>query len=89
MTDTTPVVVNASPLPGALATLLRQGILALCGIAAAKGWFSLGESAVDQYVIPVVVGAATLLYGQVKTWLLHSKLAWMADLLPDSAAVTK
>lgn len=91
MTDIpeTPVVVNESPLPGALAALLRQGVLALCGIAAAKGWFSIGDSAVDQFILPAVVAAATIIYGQAKTWVLHSKLAFLANLLPDSKAVTK
>lgn len=90
MTDpNTPVVVNESPVPGALATLLRQGILLLCGIAATKGWFSLGPTAVDQYIMPGVIAVATLAYGQIKTWALHSKLAFLAKLLPDSTAQTK
>lgn len=87
--DNAPVVVNASPLPGALAALLRQVILLLCGIAATKGWFSIGDSAVDQFIMPAVIAGATLLYGQFKTWVLHSKLAMLADLLPDYKAVAK
>lgn len=85
----TPIAVNPTPLPGALATLVRQGLLALSALAAAKGWFSLGDNLVEQYIVPVGLFAATFAYGQVKTWVLHSRLAKLAALAPDSVAFFK
>lgn len=84
-----PIAVNPTPLPGALATLVRQGLLALSALAAAKGWFSLGDNLVEQYILPVALFVATFAYGQVKTWVLHSKLAKLAAMLPDSIAFFK
>lgn len=80
------IKVSESPIPAALAALVRQAVLALCGIAATKGWFSLGDSTVEQYVVPVAIGGVTLLYGQFKTWLIHSKLAYLVPFVDDSIA---
>jgi hypothetical protein len=84
-----PIAVNPTPLPGAIATLVRQGLLGLAGLAAAKGWFSLGDNLVEQYIVPVGLFVATFAYGQVKTWVLHSKLAKLTGFLPDSVAFFK
>jgi hypothetical protein len=81
-----PITVSASPVPAAVATLIRQGLLAACAYAVAQGWF--GQSVADQ-LIPIGVGVATLAYGQIKGWVLHRTAAKMAAILPDTIAVTK
>ena len=80
---TPPVIVDATPLPASLASLVRQLILLACGWAVAQGWF--GQNVTDQ-LIPIGIAIATVAYGQVKTWLTHSKLAYLANLVPDSQA---
>jgi hypothetical protein len=81
-----PIVVNSTPVPAAIATLMRQALLAGCAYAVAQGWF--GQGVADQ-LIPIGVGLATLVYGQVKTWMLHRSAATMATILPDTIATTK
>lgn len=81
-----PIVVPANPLPAALATLVRQAIIAVCGIAVARGWF--GQDVADQ-LVPIGIGLAAIIYGQVKGWVLQRTAATMATILPDSIATTK
>jgi uncharacterized protein YfiM (DUF2279 family) len=85
-TTTTPIVVNATPVPAAIATLMRQALIAICATAVAKGW--LGQDLADQ-LIPIAIALGTIAYGQVKTWVLHRSAATMASILPDSIATTK
>jgi hypothetical protein len=81
-----PITVAASPVPAAVATLIRQALLMGSAYAVAQGWF--GQSVADQ-LLPIGVGLGALIYGQVKTWVLHRSAATMADILPNSVAVTK
>ena len=81
-----PITVSASPVPAAVATLMRQALIGLCATAVARGWF--GQDIADQ-LVPLGIGLATILYGQVKTWALHTLAARMATILPDTIATTK
>ena len=83
---TAPITVAASPVPAAVATAIRQALIALSAIAVARGWF--GQDVADQ-LVPIGVMLATVLYGQAKTWALHVLAARMATILPDSVATTK
>ena len=81
-----PITVSATPVPAAVATLIRQALIVLSATAVAKGW--LGQDLADQ-LIPIAVGLGAIVYGQVKTWAIHILAARMASILPDTIATTK
>jgi len=88
MTDQTdtPIAVDASSLPGLIFSNLRVFLVALGAFLAGRGW--VGREEFDQY-LPVALIVVPWLVGQYRGWRNHRKQVALANMLPDSLAVTK
>lgn len=81
-----PIIVNASPLKGMLATFARDALKVAGAGLVTKGVIS--ADLLDQGV-GIAVVAAPVVYSQLKTLWNHRKLVRTAEAAPNNVAVVK
>ena len=82
----TPIVVNGTVLPAALAAALRYLITMLGTFAVAKGWVKAEN--IDG-ILTVIVTLATVGYGLLKTYRTKANLVTTAEAAPNYIAQVK
>lgn len=82
----TPITVNASPLPATLASILRTLFVTIGTWAVAKGWISAEH--VEGYIASASI-IATAAYGVWKQFSKSSDLATVVPYVPSDIAKVK
>lgn len=84
MSESTPIIVNESAVPGALTSAVRQIALVGGGWAVGRGYLD-SDTLSALVTIGVIVGP--FIYGQIKGWRNHQRLVKAAGAAPNNVAV--
>lgn len=90
MTDTPPIVANASPAPDQIAAGLRQGVLLLAAVASTLGYTKLaGEFSSILTIVGPIAAIVAFVWGQIHVRQASQDKKTLAAAVPDSVGVVK